>query len=92
MDREYVRYHQYTGAFSGWRLMKNGQQVSSGSRAVGWMDFADGSKGVAAGMRHFWQNCPKAVEMDGQDVFVRVLPKYWQGNRGYEFEDRKSVV
>jgi hypothetical protein len=86
MDREYVRYHQYTGAFSGWRLMKNGQQVSSGSRAVGWMDFADGNKGVAAGMRHFWQNCPKAVEMDGQDVFVRVLPKYWQGNHGYEFE------
>ena len=86
MDREYVRYHQYPGAFNGWRLMNNGVQAASGTRAVGWLDFADGSRGVTAGTRHSWQNCPKAVEISGQDVFVRVLPKYWQANHGYEFE------
>jgi hypothetical protein len=86
MDRNYVRYHQYAGAFSGWRLYNNAVQAGSGSRAVGWMAFDDGSKGVAAGMRHFWQNCPKAIELDGADLYVRPFPKQWTGDHGFEFE------
>ena len=86
MDRNYVRYHQYAGAFKGWRLMGNGTQVNAGNRAVGWMAFDDGAKGLAVGMRHFWQNCPKAIEIDGQDVYLRPFPKYWTGDHGFEFE------
>lgn len=86
MDRNYVRYHQYAGAFKGWRLYNNGVQASSGNRAVGWMAFGDGQCGVAAGMRHFWQNCPKAIELDGQDLYIRPFPKQWTGDHGFEFE------
>jgi len=86
MDRNYVRYHQYPGAFRGWRLMRNGSQVAAGNRAIGWMAFDDGTRGIAVGMRHFWQNCPSAVEIDGADVYIRPFPKYWTSDHGFEFE------
>jgi len=92
MDRYYNRYHLYTDAFSGWRLINNNQTVASGSRAIGWMAFNDANIGVSAGMRHFWQNCPKAIELSqeaveaGWKLCVRPFPKYWTSHHGFEFE------
>lgn len=36
--------------------------ATEGRRALGWMDVADGARGVAAGIKYFWESYPNAIE------------------------------
>ena len=56
----------YGGAVSG-----SSQGKSIKSKRIGWADLSDGSIGLAAGVRWFWQMHPKSVELFGDGV-VRI--------------------
>ncbi len=56
----------FGGAVSG-----SSKAKSSKPKNVGWASLSDGAKGVAAGVRWFWQMHPKSLELTG-DGLVRV--------------------
>jgi hypothetical protein len=61
--------------FQGYRVFQNSEPISEGRRAnpfVGWESEA-GSAGV--GVRHFWQNFPKALVLDSKGITVGLFPR-----------------
>jgi hypothetical protein len=53
------------GGFSA-TLTAGGREIDRAERAVGWVDVSDGSRGVAIGMRHFLEEYPKEVRVNGE--------------------------
>lgn len=53
------------GGFSA-TLTAGGREIDRAERAVGWVDVSDGTRGVAIGMRHFLEEYPKEVRVNGE--------------------------
>ncbi len=57
--------------------------VGSGQKAAGWMDVSNTQRGLAFGVRHFWQNYPKKLAVSPSNVVrMELLPagaseKFW---------------
>ncbi len=57
--------------------------AGSGAQAPGWMDVSNSQRGLAFGVRHFWQNYPKKLAVSAANVVrVELLPegsseKFW---------------
>ncbi len=61
--------------FRGYRLFCADETLEQGDHHAGWFDVSDQDKGVAAGVRFFWQNFPMGLESDGRGgVAVLLLP------------------
>jgi hypothetical protein len=75
IDRDY----QVPVTFRGYRVYEGGRTVSEGDRAEGWIHVRGRSGGVAAGVRDFWQNFPKALEWDGETLRVGLWPREFAG-------------
>jgi PcRGLX-like N-terminal RIFT barrel domain len=62
-------------------VKSGGKQLKSGARTDGVMTLSgDGGK-LTAAMRHFWQNCEKAVELDGKALKLWIWPREGQWPR-----------
>jgi len=70
--------------FMGYRIEAGGTTVA-GNRAAGWVDLADGHRGVAVMVRHLWQMYPKTLAVTGAGGLTVGL---WPGEcaRGHLFE------
>jgi hypothetical protein len=60
-------------SFRGYRLRAGGAE-SAGLRATPRVGLMAGRAGVAAALPDFWQNFPKAVEVDGHRLTWRIFP------------------
>ncbi len=62
--------------FSGYRIQSGTTQLAAGSRAQGFADVNDGSRGLSVAIRDFWQNFPNklSVSPDGT-VRVGIMPR-----------------
>lgn len=61
-------------------VVANGQgQIGSGSRAEGWADMSDDRWGLTTQIRHFWQQFPKGISMEGTQLNLRLWPQDYQG-------------
>ncbi len=62
--------------FSGYQIRNGGTSIASGSRANGFADVSDGTRGLAVATRYFWQEFPNkvAVSSDGT-VTVGLMPR-----------------
>ncbi|MCG3178720.1 MAG: hypothetical protein BIFFINMI_01049 [Phycisphaerae bacterium] len=52
----------------------SGKCKSSKPLTLGWGDASSGGVGVAAGVRRFWQNFPKAIEVKPGELVVHLYP------------------
>ncbi len=52
-------------SFQGFRLYDNNNTVASGRQATGWMTASNSNWSMGLGLRHFWQNFPKAMALAG---------------------------
>lgn len=59
-------------------VIKNGKPLFKGERSEGWIDVSDGNLGVTVGVKHFWQNYPKSIEINGNGISLGLLPDYEQ--------------
>ncbi len=59
-------------------VIKNRKPLFKGERSEGWMDLSDGDFGIAVGMKYFWQNYPKSIEINGSTISMGLLPDYDQ--------------
>lgn len=64
-------------SFQGFHVLDAGDSVvAGGGQASGYIDVADGSRGVAIVMRDFWENYPKGFAFDGnRQLRFDVFPK-----------------
>jgi len=57
-------------------IVADGKQIGSGRRATGWVDLSDGDIRLSLGIRHFWEQAPKAIWVDGEgDLIVDLWAK-----------------
>ncbi len=63
--------------FRGYRIYDGTTQLETNNQARGWIDVNNGTLGVAAGVREFWQQYPKALRIDGDQLQVALLPSEW---------------
>lgn len=55
----------------------SGSQLASGEIADGFFDVRDGTRGVTAFMRHFWQMWPNGFEIDGNNkLSIQLFPEW----------------
>ena len=53
-----------------------------GTRAAGWLAARDGDAWLVAGVRHFWQNCPKSLSAGDDAIRIGL----WTGPAAFEWE------
>lgn len=54
--------------FRGYKIFDNGVEVSSSNHAIGWARL----DGFGTGIRHFWQQFPKAIEVRNNRIIARL--------------------
>lgn len=71
-------------SFRGWKGRVDGKEIAQGDRASAWVGVEDACVGMAAGVRHSWQNFPKGVRaVRGSDGKSRLELSLWPA----EFDD-----
>ncbi len=75
-DRILLVQHDHGTHEDGYTISKNGAGIESGTQAPGWIDINDGSSGITAWVRDFWQNYPMALEADGKALKIHMWPDY----------------
>jgi len=69
-------------------LVGRGKSDKAGAVTAGWLDLADEAKGLAVGVKWFWQTFPRAVKADPAAVLVMLhanfesSPPLMSGNHG----------
>jgi PcRGLX-like protein central beta sandwich domain/PcRGLX-like N-terminal RIFT barrel domain len=53
--------------------------IKAGKRASGWAAVGNGENGFAIGMRQFWQNWPKSIEVEPRSIKLGVCPQFPAG-------------
>ncbi len=66
-------------AYRGYKIFYGDREISSGDRPMPWVAVEDGRKGMAVAVRGFWQNFPKALEVDQQGL---VSVSLWPNREG----------
>lgn len=61
--------------FSGYREVAGGSE-RRGTRATPWVAVHDGKSGIAADVRYFWQEFPKAIEATNDQLTLRLFPRH----------------
>ncbi|MDY6795163.1 MAG: hypothetical protein SWK76_07770, partial [Actinomycetota bacterium] len=75
----YPRPQSYV-TFRGWRAWKDGGQAGSGDRAQAWLDLSGGGRGMALGLKDFWQNHPKGLSSSGSEARLSLFPQEYGGD------------
>lgn len=85
-----------TVSFSGYRSFSDdntaGEPLASGTRATPWIRVNAGKGLVTAGVERFWQNFPKALEVNDDELRIALFPH--QCKAGFELQggERKRHV
>jgi len=64
-------------SFRGFRFLVDCAERFAGDRYEGWLAASGPAFGVLAGVRFFWENYPKAIEVSGRELRVRLMPTYF---------------
>jgi len=86
MDRE----QQVCNRFRGYELRLGDVPVAAGGRAAGWL-VVEGEEGaVGVGVRHFWQNFPKALAAGGETLRLGLFPREYAGRYELQGGEQKT--
>lgn len=70
------RYGKVTHSFRGYEVRDNEGVIKKGLRATPLIYIEDGNKGLSGTIQKFWQNFPKALEVEDNALKIRLFPKY----------------
>jgi hypothetical protein len=62
---------------------------ASGGKAPGWAEIQSSMCSVSLAMRDFWQQWPKSLEVDGDDLVLGLLPTFNEGDFAHMLPDYK---
>ncbi|MDI6830227.1 MAG: DUF5719 family protein, partial [Actinomycetota bacterium] len=77
-------------SFRGWRAYGGGSHIGSGERARAWLDLSGEGRGVAVGLRDFWQNHPKKVSCVGGELRLSLFPEEYVGDFNFRPGEHKT--
>lgn len=77
-------------SFQGFAVVNKGILVSRGGRAVPSLGVTSRSGAICGTMRHFWQNFPSAIEVEGDNLTLRLFPKYFNDCFELQGGERKT--
>ncbi|MBN1546060.1 MAG: hypothetical protein JW902_05300 [Syntrophaceae bacterium] len=69
--------------FRGYRITNETGELGKGRQAPGYVRLGNASVLV----RHFWQQYPKALDVEPNKIIVRIWPQYWKGHQGIHWLD-----
>lgn len=69
--------------FRGYKVKKGAAELGNGNHALGWARLGN----AAVANRYFWQEYPKALEVEQNKIIVRLWPKYWNAHDGIHWLD-----
>ena len=69
------RFGQVTHSFRGYRVMSAGALLEEGVRATPVLAIEGANGSVAGTIDKFWQNFPKAIEAQGNELVIRLFPR-----------------
>ena len=84
------RFGKVPIAFRGYRVTLDGHSQSQGNRAVPHVRLTNDDRGVAATLPHFWENFPKAFEVDSHGLHVRLFPCQYGDQHELQGGERKT--
>ena len=70
--------------YPGFRVMRDGGVIQEGKRATPSLFIKQADIALAGTIQHFWQNFPKALESEGNQICLRLFPH--QFNDVYELQ------
>jgi hypothetical protein len=71
------RYNQVKESFRGYKILEGGESIEEGFRANPIISINNSGSGISIYVKHFWQNCPKALEIENNACRVRLFPCYF---------------
>jgi hypothetical protein len=71
------RFGEVKHTFRGYRATSDGQRLEEGLRATPVLTVSDGEKSVTAAIAQFWQNFPKALEAQNNQLILRLFPQQY---------------
>lgn len=77
-------------SFRGYRVYRDGGQVSAGDQASPWLDCSGDAGGVAVATRDFWQNFPKALRGSGTRLETSLFPSEYSGDFSFRPGEQKT--
>lgn len=69
--------------FRGYKVVHSGNVVGNGNHALGWAALDN----AFVANRHFWQQNPKAIEIEQNRIIIRLWPIDWKGHGGIHWLD-----
>ena len=67
-------------SFRGWTVRAGGSELGRGNRAQAWLDLSGNGRGLAVGLRDFWQNHPKGIGSSGGEIRLSLFPTEYGGD------------
>ena len=67
---------QVRNTFRGYRISRGADILKEGTRAQPTLYMSGNNKSLAATVRYFWQNFPKALEAEQNRIIIRIFPEY----------------
>lgn len=68
------RFRQMTNSFCGYRVYIGEEIVKEGDRASPVVSLSDKNKRISGAIKEFWQNFPKAIEVENNNIIFRLFP------------------
>ena len=77
-------------SFKGFRLSNNNRIVFEGEKANPVLCLGNNTKTVSCAIKNFWQNFPKALDIENDLLVVRLFPKYFGDFHELQGGERKT--
>ena len=84
------RNNEVKTSFRGYRVISGSETLDEGVRANPTIALRSRSAGMVASIRHFWQNFPSALEIDGHRLFIRLFPQYFNDDFELQGGEQKT--
>jgi len=68
------RFGEMKNSFCGYRVYDNDELIAEGNRARPVVSLIGKDGFVSGAVKEFWQNFPKAIEADANDIILRIFP------------------
>ena len=77
-------------SFRGYKVYQDDKVISRGLRATPILYIGDKTKGVSATVRHFWQNFPKAISAQADEITIELYPDRFNDLHELQGGERKT--
>ena len=76
--------------FKGYQVWEGEQLITQGLRASPLVYIGDGNIGISSAIQKFWQNFPKAFQIDGKRIKMGLFPEFFRDLHELQGGERKT--